>query len=93
MLNQVAVVGRIYKMEKSEGGMFITLKVSRPYKNDEGLYEDDYIKVFANENIMSKAQDLLKENDLIGVKGMLKSQNDIMQVYAEKLTYLAYKGE
>ena len=50
MMNQVVMIGRIVKepeLKETEKGNLcnLTLAVARPYKNEEGVYETDFVDV------------------------------------------------
>lgn len=96
MLNQVIIVGRLVArpiVEYNEIGRKIseiTLAVSRSFKNNEGLYDTDFIKCTLWNGIAENTVEYCEKGDLIGIKGRLQclSGNEL-QLVAEKVTFLA----
>ncbi len=85
MLNQVVLVGRIVKIYED----YIVLKVERPKKNEEGLYDVDYIPIALPNSIMERTREECKENNVIGVKGRLEVHYGAVCIKAEKISYLS----
>ena len=85
MLNQVVLVGRIIKMHED----YLVLKVERQKKNEEGLYDTDYIPIALPNSIMERTREECKENNIIGVKGRLESHYGAIHIKAEKISYLS----
>ena len=96
MLNQVVIVGRLVAkpiVEENENGRKvseITLAVTRSFKNDEGIYDTDFIKCILWNGIAENTVEYCNKGDLVGVRGSLQclSGNEL-QVIAEKVTFLA----
>lgn len=96
MLNQVVIVGRLVKkpiVEENENGKkvcIITLAVSRDFKNDEGIYDTDFIKCTLCDDIAEKTIEYCYKGDLVGVEGILQclSGNEL-QLIAEKISFLS----
>ena len=96
MLNQVVIVGRLVKkpiVEENENGKkvcIITLAVSRDFKNDEGIYDTDFIKCTLCNDITEKTAEYCDKGDLVGVEGILQclSGNEL-QLIAEKISFLS----
>lgn len=96
ILNQLVVVGRVQEVEISEEFIdgqyrnFIELKVPRNFKNAFGKYETDYIKVEVIGPGMRQALDMIKAEDLIGIKARVvsESDSDTINIVAEKITLL-----
>lgn len=86
MLNQIVLVGKINNNEE-EG--YITIAVPRYFKNEEGIYETDYIKCKINGKIEKNTKEWAKKGDTIGIKGRLQTENDTLYVIAEKVTVLS----
>lgn len=97
MLNQVIIIGRLMEkpiVEYNQSGRKvseITLAVSRSFKNDEGLYDTDFIKCILWNGIAENTAEYCEKGDLIAVKGRLQclSGNELQVVIAEKVTFLA----
>lgn len=90
MLNQTVLVGRI--IENEEEG-YITIAVPRYFKNEEGEYETDYIKCKVMGQVEKNTKEWTKKGDTIGIKGRLQTEEGMLYVIAEKITFLTSKGE
>lgn len=88
MLNQLVLVGRIYNNEE-EG--YITLAVPRSFKNEEGIYETDYIKCRLFREIEKNTKEWTKKGDVAGIKGRLQEEEGTLYVMAEKVTFISSK--
>ena len=107
MLNQVVLVGRLVKdleIRESENNnkySFLTLAIPRSYKNHDGIYETDFIECILWNNIANNTAQYCKKGDIIGIKGRVESRivednninKTIIQVVAEKVTFLSNKNE
>lgn len=106
MLNQVVLVGRLTKdpevlgNEEEKKGSSFTLAVQRPYKNQDGLYEADFIRCVMWNSVAENACEYCKQGDIIGIKGRLKTDSYtdnegnikyVTDVIVERLTFLASK--
>lgn len=98
MSNSVTLIGRITSTPEVQDSIdnktycIITLAITRSYKNNEGGYETDYIPVRLEGSIATNTVEYCKKGDLVGVKGMLQKTIDgRLQVYAERVTFLASK--
>ena len=104
MLNQVILVGRLVRnpeltiTETGRKRSFITLAVSRGYKNIDGEYETDFLDCTLWTGIAENTHEYCKSGDVIGVKGRLQTwmlENDDgtkskkMEIIAEKVTFLS----
>ena len=99
MLNQIVIVGRlvqdpeIVELENGSKSANIKLAIPRPFKNDEGVYETDFIPAVLLNGVAEKTKEYCHKGDLIGVKGRIESQDDKVIVVAEKITFLSSKKE
>lgn len=98
MNNYVLLIGRITHTPEVQDSIddkkycIITIAINRSYKNSEGVYETDYIPVRLDGSIATNTADYCKQGDLVGVRGSLKKTIDgRLQVYADKITFLASK--
>lgn len=98
MNNFVTLIGRLTSTPEVQGSVegkkycFITLAINRNYKNDNGVYETDFIPVRLDGSIATNTAEYCKQGDLVGIKGRLQQTTDgRLQVYAEKLSFLASK--
>ena len=108
MLNQVVLVGRIVsdlKIETNEQGgeiANITIAVSRAYKNDEGVYETDFIPCTIKSGISKNAIEYCKKGDVVGVRGSIQTRisqidedtkRQFVEVIAEKVSFLSSRKD
>jgi single-strand DNA-binding protein len=98
MMNLVTMVGRISKLETEEAteeGEFeittMTLAITRRFKNAEGIYETDFIKVQMLNNISKNVNEYCQKGDLVGIKGRLQVIDNQLCVVAEQVTFLSTK--
>lgn len=100
MLNQVVIVGRLVqdlKIKELESGKKVAnlrLAVQRPYKNDEGVYETDFIDCDLWDGLALNTGEYCRKGDVVGVKGRLQNvsgSKKTMKVVAEKVTFLSSK--
>lgn len=104
MVNQIILVGRIvYDVEVKtlDDGKRVAealLAVRRPFKNQEGNYDTDFIKINLWEGLAEAVSVFLKKGTLIAIKGRLQIRRydidedrwlNINEVVAERVTYLA----
>lgn len=90
-MNQIVLVGRLTKIDESlteEKRLNFTLAVNRNYKNEEGIYETDFIKCKCFHNIAENTLEYCKIGDLIGIKGQLQNEDKNMIVLADRITFL-----
>lgn len=112
MLNQIVLVGRLVsdpEIKETESGKKvsnITLAVNRSFKNEEGIYETDFIDCILWNGIATNTSEYCKKGDLVGVKGRVQStivsddsksidesKKNELQIVAEKVTFLSNKKE
>ena len=96
MLNQIVLVGRLVenpKVEKEDEKekSVITLAVQRYYKNEDGVYETDFINCVLWNGIASNTAEWCKKGDLISVKGRVQGNDGKIEIIAEKVTFLSSK--
>lgn len=95
MLNQIVLVGRltgelqVKELEGDKKVAYITLAVNRAYKNEEGIYETDFIPCTLWNGLAENTAEYCKIGDLVGVKGRLESGNNGIELIAEKVTFLS----
>ena len=96
MLNNFVIVGRITKIEseKTENGAsktIVTLAVPRSFKNNEGIYETDFIDCTLLNNVAVNTVEYCKKGDLIAIKGRVQNLNNTaqLQIIGEKISFLS----
>lgn len=90
-MNQIVLVGRLTKIDESlteEKRLNFTLAVNRNYKNEEGIYEIDFINCKCFYNTAESTLEYCKIGDLIGIKGQLQNEDKNMIVLADRITFL-----
>ena len=95
MLNQSIVVGRLVEepITKEKEGMKVTtikIAVPRSFKNEEGIYDTDFIKCTLYEGIATNVKEYCRKGDVLRVKGRLEClSNEELRLIAEKVTFLS----
>ena len=95
-MNQLIIVGKLtenpeIKEVKNKKVGIINVAVQRPYKNDEGIYETDFIDCVLWEGVATNVCEYCHKGDVVGIKGKLQSEDGILKVVAEKVTFLSSK--
>ncbi len=103
-MNNVVLVGRLAeepKVNETENGKQLTtvnVAVTRNYKNQEGIYETDFIRCILWNGVASNTCEYCHIVDVIGIQGRLQTgsyeNSDKQKVYytevvAERVTFLA----
>jgi len=103
LVNNAILVGRITSepelIELEDGKKYtsIILAVNRNYKNEEGIYETDFIKCVLWNYAATNTVTYCRSGDVIGVKGRIQSSNYtdengkkhyVTEIIAEKVTFL-----
>lgn len=107
-MNQVFLIGRLVndvELIKAEDGKEygrITLAVSRSYKNEEGIYETDFIDCVVWNHVAKNFAEYSKKGDLISVKGSIQTSifddketgksRKSFSINVEKVVFLASKN-
>lgn len=99
MINLVMLVGRItddFKMNESKNGKQYasnTLAVNRQYKNEEGIYETDFIPFNVYGTIANTACEYCRKGDVIGLKGSLNVYDNKLTLNTERITFISSKSK
>lgn len=95
MMNMFTIIGRLKDKPKTDekGKTDIELIVPRSFKNVDGEYENDIIKVRLWNPISTTAQEYCVRGDLMGVKGRIQVNDNEMVLIAEKITFLSSSKE
>ena len=92
-MNQLVAVGKLKEIKDRDGETIITLICSRPFKNEEGEYEYDYIDFVLWGSVADKTKEYCKQGDVIGVKGKIQTEEiddtKVTKLVAEKITFLS----
>lgn len=96
MTNSLILVGRLAReieVKEKEGKEYaeIVLSIPRNVKNEEGIYETDFIPVAIWGGIASNVKEYCRKGDIIGVRGRIEVVEDKIVVIAEKVTFLSSK--
>lgn len=95
MSNQVILIGRIVNdltIDSETKNCEITIAISRAFKNEDGIYETDFIPVILKGNIAANTIEYCKKGDIVGVRGRIARINEPMQIIADKITFLSSKN-
>lgn len=107
MHNIIYLIGRLTKdvelvKEGEKDVAKITLAVQRNYKNEEGIYEVDFIPVTLWYGVAQNTAEYCHKGDLVGIKGRMQRYNGndytanglpILEIIAEKVTFLSSKRD
>jgi single-stranded DNA-binding protein len=88
MLNQSIIVGKVVSYDNENK---VVVRVDRNYKNEEGCYDADYINVYLSEHLVQSAQEYVKKDVTLAIKGRLVSTDLIHALIfvGEKYSFLA----
>lgn len=106
-MNQVILVGRLTsdpKIKEVENGKkktIITLAAQRPFKNENGIYETDFIECVLWNGVAASTQEYCHKGDVVGIKGRLQNRKYeeadeakiVTEVIADKVTFLSSNKE
>lgn len=93
MMNQVVLVGHLTRNPHSitsdgKAKIITSIAVRRNFKNSDGEYVEDFIPVTIWQGIASQICELCKKGDVIGIKGIVR-YDDELEIVAEKVTFLS----
>jgi len=107
MLNQVLLVGRltrdpeVIETENDKKVSNLTVAITRPYKNADGVYDADFIEVTLWNGIAESTAEYCKKGDVIAVRGRIQSDSYekdgerkfSTRVLAEKISFLQSRAK
>lgn len=100
MNNVIMLVGRlvqdpeIKELENGKKVCNITLAIPRYYKNDDGIYETDFIPAGLFGQIANTTTEYCKKGDLIGIKGYVtRLGGEDLKIEVERVTFLSSRKE
>ncbi len=80
-MNHVILVGRltgtpeVIKTEKEVSRTIVNLAVPRIFKNQNGIYETDFIRCVLWNGIANRASEYCKKGDIVCIRGRLQVRN------------------
>ena len=104
MHNIVYLIGRLTntpEMKTYEDGkekLTINLAVQRSFKNDDGIYEVDYLRVILWNVLAAHTAEYCNKGDLVGIKGRIQTrsyENEegelkyVTEIIADKISFLS----
>ena len=108
MLNQLILVGRLTSdpetkiLEDGRKVAEVTLAVQRSFKNIEGHYDTDFIKISIWEGLATAIESYCTKGVMIAVKARVQSWKydladerklNMLEVIAERISYLSPSGK
>lgn len=92
-MNQCVLVGRLQgNIITENSNHYIKLAVTRPFKNVDGIYENDIIKCSLND-MSSNFKDMIEDNSVLGIKGRIQVVDNVQTIVADKVTFLNGKSK
>ena len=106
MHNMVYLIGRLTEdptiKDEESNYLAINLAVQRSFKNEENVYETDYLRCVLWDAIATNTCEYCKKGDLVGIKGRLQNRSYeddkgekkyITEVIVDKISFLASKKD
>ena len=104
MHNMVYLIGRLtedpqiktYEDEKEK--LTVNLAVQRSFKNEDGIYETDYIRCILWNALATHTCEYCKKGDLVGIKGRIQTRSYededknikyITEIIVDRISFLA----
>lgn len=90
MLNQVTLIGRVVetpvvkKLESDNKATTLVLAVTRAFKNMNGNYDTDFIRISLWNGIAENAAEYLRKGDIVGIKGRIS----VLEVIGERVCFI-----
>ena len=91
-MNSLVIVGRIFSIREENNYTRLKIAVNRAYKSEDGYYDTDIIPIKLKGSIAKKTIEYCKKGDLIGIKGMLETENNRLIVNASKVSFMQTSG-
>lgn len=92
MLNNVVIVGRATEIKREGSRCIVTIKTNRPYLDSKGKQMSDLIPCVIGKGF-AQANEYLKLDDVIGIKGMVTCEEGKLEIQVIKMTFLSKGGE
>jgi len=94
MLNQIIIVGKLTAMPNMTADEpTILVEVDRSFKNSHGNYETDILPVHLWRGMIENVNDTCEIGTLIGIKGRIAMDNDIITLIGEKISVLTRRDD
>lgn len=90
MSNIFFLTGKLREKEEKENYFILGIEVRESYKNADGEYETYILKVKVNNNIGCKIEKYCNIGDLIGCRGSISKNNELI---ANKISFLSNNKE
>ena len=94
-MNNLVLVGRLFNQpelieENEHKCCYITLAIDRYFRNEEGIYETDFIDVKVPYPMCDSVVEYCRKGDTIGVKGRIirLSKYKNMRIIAERIIFI-----
>ena len=94
-MNNLVLVGRLFNQpelieENEHKCCYITLAITRNYKNIMGIYETDFIDIKVPYPMCDSVVDYCRKGDIISVKGRITrlSKCGNMRIIAERIIFI-----
>ena len=98
-MNNLVLVGRLFNQpelieENEHKCCYITLAINRYFKNEEGIYETDFIDIKVPYPMYGSVVDYCRKGDAISVKGRIErlSKYENMRIIAERINFISSGG-
>ncbi len=98
-MNNVNLIGRItgtpevVKTENDGSMTVINLEVPRAFKNSDGIYETDFIRLVLWNGIADRASEYCKKGDVVCIRGRLQVVNKNIEIIVEKISFVSESKE
>jgi len=108
MYNLVYLIGRLTadpelnKLENDKQVLTINIAVQRSYKNQDGIYEADFIKCVLWDGIATRTSEYCRKGDLVALRGQIRTSSYlddkeekryVTEIVVEKISFLATKND
>lgn len=97
-MNMAMLVGRVTKIDTMYDNetpkIKITMAITRDYKNEDGIYNIDFIPVIASGTIAEKVKEYIRIGDIMSVRANIQFEKYINEdngYVSEKLEIIANK--
>ena len=91
MTNYFGLVGRIVNIDNHKKYIIVTLNIWRDYKEENGDYIYDNIKVMIKNKIKDSVVEYCKLGDVIGVSGTIQEYKKQYNFLVRKVSFISAK--